>query len=130
MGGWNQKYAGRPILVTQNDDETELVNGDIGVIGGDGQVYFPNLNEALSLSRLPEHKTVFAMSVHKSQGSEFDEVVFILPSEISGIITKELIYTAITRAKKKIYLISSWAILSQGLSIRVEKSSSLSDRLS
>ena len=70
------------------------------------------------------------MSVHKSQGSEFDEVVFILPSEISGIITKELIYTAITRAKKKIYLISSWAILSQGLSIRVEKSSSLSDRLS
>jgi exodeoxyribonuclease V alpha subunit len=130
LGGWNQKYTGRPILVTQNDDETELVNGDIGVIGGDGQVYFPNLEDALSLSRLPEHKTVFAMSVHKSQGSEFDEVIFILPTEISGIITKELIYTAITRAKKKIYLIGSWHILSQGLSIRVEKSSSLSDRLS
>ena len=79
IGGWGRGYVGRPILITQNHPPTGLVNGDIGIIGRDQQVYFENRNSAVDLSILPPHRTVFAMSIHKSQGSEFQKIIMCIP---------------------------------------------------
>src|SRR5205085_160273 len=90
-------YAGRPVMVTRNDYLLELFNGDVGIISDeDGEArtaIFPGNQEAvrrLAPSRLPAHQTVFAMSVHKSQGSEFEEVAVILPERASPVVTREL----------------------------------------
>jgi exodeoxyribonuclease V alpha subunit len=107
-------YPGRPILITHNDYNLGLFNGDIGVCVPHTQpdqylVVFPG-GKYLA-SRLPEHETCFAMTVHKSQGSEFEQVVLLLSDEATedaeNLITKELLYTAVTRAKKSITLLSS-----------------------
>lgn len=101
-------YAGRPVMVTRNDYANRLFNGDIGIClpdGDDGtpRVFFQNADggyRALSLLRLPEHETVFAMTVHKSQGSEFDAILLLFPDQDAPVLTRELVYTAITRARK------------------------------
>lgn len=107
----NPFYHGRPILITRNDYNLNLFNGDVGIcIAGPDegyQVVFTDGKEYLA-SRLPEHETCFAMTVHKSQGSEFDHVVLVLADEISedaeNLVTRELLYTAVTRAKTSITL--------------------------
>jgi exodeoxyribonuclease V alpha subunit len=107
----NEFYAGRPILITRNDYNLGLFNGDIGIctpIENTDQfvVNFPGAAEPLLASRLPKHKSCFAMTVHKAQGSEFDHVILVLSEEASddaaSLLTRELLYTAITRAKKSI----------------------------
>jgi exodeoxyribonuclease V alpha subunit len=125
LGGWNHRYIGRPILITKNDEATGLVNGDIGILGEGQMVYFEGVEEPVHLDLLPEHKTVYAMSVHKSQGSEFNHVVLILPHQSSPILNRELIYTAITRAKKKVYLIGGIDQFRQAMLTQGEKSSHL-----
>ena len=106
-------YQGRPIMITQNDYRQKLFNGDIGVIlrDADGKLkgcfYFGDELRWVGLNRLPAHETVFAMTVHKCQGSEFDAVSILLPDEISPILNRELLYTAITRARKTATLLSS-----------------------
>jgi exodeoxyribonuclease V alpha subunit len=110
IGGW---YCGRPIIVTRNIPELGLFNGDIGITltGPDGtlRVYFEGDSAAAGVrdfipSRLPHCETAWAMTVHKSQGSEFDAVLIIFPNVINPVLTKELIYTAITRARKTVEL--------------------------
>ena len=109
----NEFYAGRPILITQNDYNLGLFNGDIGIctpIENSDQfiVSFPGVTEPLLASRLPKHESCFAMTVHKAQGSEFDQVILALSEEASddasSLLTRELLYTAITRAKKSIII--------------------------
>lgn len=102
-------YHGRPIMVTRNDYQTKLYNGDVGLcldLEGKGElrVYFPTVEgyRTMNPSRIPDHETAFTMTVHKSQGSEFTEVLFVLPEKELPIMSKQLIYTAITRAKKSI----------------------------
>ena len=102
-------YHGRPIMITKNDYQTKLYNGDVGLcldLKGDGdlRVYFPTVEgyRAINTSRIPSHETAFTMTVHKSQGSEFTEVLFLLPEKELPIVTKQLVYTAITRAKKRV----------------------------
>ncbi len=102
-GEW---YAGRPVIVTRNDYQIELFNGDVGVTLRDPQgrlrVHFEGLDgtpRSFHPARLPPCETVFAMTVHKSQGSEFDEVILMLPTRGSRILTRELVYTGVTRAK-------------------------------
>lgn len=106
-------YHGRPIMVSKNDYQTKLYNGDVGLCldlekNGELYVYFPSTQSpgyrAINPSRMPEHETAFAMTVHKSQGSEFDDVLFLLPEKLSPIMTKQLVYTAITRAKNSVAL--------------------------
>jgi exodeoxyribonuclease V alpha subunit len=101
-------YVGRPIMVTQNDYQQNLFNGDIGIslLDAQGQlkVYFAGEHagqfRAIAPVRLPAHETAWAMTIHKSQGSEFDKVLLILPdAEDSGLLGRELLYTAVTRAK-------------------------------
>ena len=107
-------YAGRPVMITRNDYNLGLMNGDIGIALPDStgklRVAFPdNENSSkirwVSPMRLPDVETAFAMTVHKSQGSEFKHVALILPDVRSPVLTRELIYTGITRAKEHFTLL-------------------------
>ena len=99
---------GTPIMICENNSTLELYNGDIGLVWPDTdgklKAFFPNIENpkdfrSFSLSGLPNHNVVFAMTIHKSQGSGFNNVLIILPEKDSPLLTKELIYTGITRAK-------------------------------
>jgi exodeoxyribonuclease V alpha subunit len=104
-------YPGRPLLVAENDYRLGLFNGDQGVIrsGDDGlRACFAMPDgeiRRLAPARLPSHETVFAMSVHKSQGSEYDRVALVLPKADSPLLTRELLYTAVTRARKGVLVV-------------------------
>ena len=106
-------YHGRPIMVTQNDYSLDVFNGDIGITieEDDGfYVYFPARDtptKRVSAARLAHSETALALTIHKSQGSEFKQVAVVLPKEESPILTRQLLYTGITRAKKQIQL---WAL--------------------
>ncbi len=132
-----QWYIGRPIMVTQNNTETQLYNGDIGIFLQDKNSEKPavffllpggNVKKILP-SRLPAHETVFAMSIHKSQGSEFNECLCILPTTMSPILSKELIYTAITRAKTKIKMYCTYSIFSHTLQNKITRTGGLYEKL-
>ena len=106
-------YVGRPVMVTRNDYALELMNGDVGIClpGADGvlRVAFPSLGGNVRWivpSRLDSVETVFAMTVHKSQGSEFHHVLLVVPAHDSPVLTRELVYTGLTRAKENLTL---WA---------------------
>jgi exodeoxyribonuclease V alpha subunit len=131
-------YAGRPILVTQNDYAVRLFNGDVGLVlpdpaaGGALRVFFVQPGGEVRRvlpSRLPPHETCFAMTVHKSQGSEFDRVVVVLPERDSRVLTRELVYTAVTRAKRSVAIWSPQDVLATAIGRRVERSSGLRDVL-
>lgn len=106
-------YHGRPVMVTQNDYSLDVFNGDIGITleEEDGfYVYFPARDtptKRVSAARLAHSETALALTIHKSQGSEFKQVAVVLPKEESLILTRQLLYTGITRAKKQIQL---WAL--------------------
>ncbi|MDV2904604.1 exodeoxyribonuclease V subunit alpha [Phytobacter diazotrophicus] len=124
-------YHGRPVMITRNDASLGLFNGDIGIALDQGQgirVWFPLPDGSLKSvqpSRLPEHDTAWAMTVHKSQGSEFDHAALILPGQIVPVVTRELVYTAITRAKKRLSLYADECILAQAIATRTERRSGL-----
>ncbi|GAA3919737.1 exodeoxyribonuclease V subunit alpha [Litoribacillus peritrichatus] len=128
-------YSGRPIMVLQNDYGQQLFNGDIGLVmpdeAGQLRVYFEvgqTLKSVLP-NRVPKHETAYAMTVHKSQGSEFAHSVMILPDRMSPVITRELLYTGITRAKKRLSLLYQPAVLSEAVQNPVERFSGLADKL-
>jgi len=131
-------YAGRPVLVTSNDYDVRLFNGDIGLMledeggFGDLKAVFVGTDGSLrrlSVSRLPPHETAFAMTVHKSQGSEFDEVAVLLPETVSPILSRELLYTAVTRAKSKVTIFGSMDAVERAVTRRVQRASGLRERL-
>ena len=132
-----QWYIGRPIMVIKNNASMQLFNGDIGLCLYDKDakrlaVYFLRPDGSIKKilpSRVPEHETVFAMTIHKSQGSEFEECLCVLPPVINPVLTKELIYTAITRAKSKLKIMSNYAVFSQALLRRVERVGGLVEKL-
>jgi len=80
-------------------------------------------------AHLPEHETVYAASVHKSQGSEFDEVAVVLPESESPLLTRELLYTAVTRARRAVTIYASAAIVASAVTRRVERASGLREVL-
>jgi exodeoxyribonuclease V alpha subunit len=131
-------YAGRPVLVTTNDYNVRLFNGDIGLIleeepsrgrltatfsSPDGKT------RSLAPSRLPPHETAFAMTIHKSQGSEFDEVVVLLPAGISPILSRELVYTAVTRARSKVTIFGDAEVVAHAVARRIERASGLREAI-
>jgi exodeoxyribonuclease V alpha subunit len=134
-GRW---YLGRPVLVTKNDYNLRLFNGDIGITLADPEVdnqlrvFFPSLDGGIRKFpplRLPDHETVYAMTVHKSQGSEFSQVLFILPDVSARVLTRELIYTAITRTKEKVEIWGREDIFHTAVSRRITRASGLRDAL-
>lgn len=125
-------YPGRPIIVTANEYSLGLFNGDIGIClpgrdGSDGRVWFETVTgfTVLHLSRLPRHETVFAMTIHKSQGSEFDSVAVVLPPEGNRLLSRELVYTAVTRAKEEVLLVADEAAFSEALHSTESRASGL-----
>ena len=128
-------YAGRPIMVTRNDYGIGLFNGDIGltvVREGRLRVIFPTADGAwreVAPGRLPEHDTVYAMTVHKSQGSEFGTVWLALPEAPTATLTRALVYTAITRARSAFVLAGNLAVLAAGVKNAPPRQSGLAQRL-
>lgn len=128
-------YHGRPILVTRNDYPLGLFNGDIGVVldGDAGRAaHFIGKGgklRGLSPSRLPPHETAFALTVHRSQGSEFDEVAVLLPDRPSPVVTRELLYTAVTRAKHRVTIYACPEMVAHAIATRTERASGLRDAL-
>ena len=123
-------YVGRPVLVTQNNPALHLYNGDIGLCLPDKSpnnrlmVFFQRPDGSVKSylpSRLAQCETVFAMTIHKSQGSEFEEVLIVLPDNINPVLTKELLYTAITRAKKTVKLVADKAVFTASIEQKVAR---------
>ncbi len=135
----NLWYKGRPVLITRNDYNLGLFNGDIGVTWPDPDgspqdllVFFPAANDQVksyATHRLPDHETVFAMTVHKSQGSEFDEVILLLPPKNYTVLTRELIYTGLTRAKQSFSLWAKSSVLENAIKQKIERTSGLRESL-
>lgn len=132
-----RNYAGRPILITRNDPSLKLFNGDIGILlpepaSGELRAWFANADgtvRSVIPLRLPEHETAFAMTIHKSQGSEFERVLMILPDRENPVLTRELLYTGITRASQQVELWFREAVLLKAISQSVKRSSGLRDAL-
>ncbi|MBI4861944.1 MAG: exodeoxyribonuclease V subunit alpha [Candidatus Riflebacteria bacterium] len=128
-------YPGRPVMITENNYDISLFNGDIGFVIHERSRAVCEFVEAdghrreISLFRLPPHETVYGMTVHKSQGSEFEEVVVVLPDAASPLLTRELLYTAVTRARRKVTLVGSPASVRQAVGRRIQRSSGLKDAL-
>ncbi len=134
--GEDQWYPGRPVMITRNNYHLDLYNGDVGLTmtGPDGElrVCFKGTDgefRYLPLFRMPEHETAFVMTVHKSQGSEYDRVFLLLPSEISPVLSRELIYTAVTRARENFQVWGDAEVLLAAVSSEVKRSSGLRHRL-
>jgi len=127
-------YPGRAIMVRQNDYALGLFNGDIGLClpSGDGlRVFFEGEQgfRGFAPARLPSHDSAFAMTVHKSQGSEFSEVLLALPEQPSPLLTRALLYTGITRARQRVELWALPARLAEAVNARAERASGLAERL-
>jgi len=130
-------YHGRPVLITANDYTMRLFNGDVGVILHDREerdlrAFFLSGDAKLrkiSPVRLPRHETAFAMTVHKSQGSEYDHVLFMLPEKDSPVLSRELIYTGITRARTRLDLFVNRDVFAAAAARRTKRTSGLRDLL-
>lgn len=133
----DKHFIGRPILITQNDASLKLFNGDIGVTlrdrqSGQMRVYFLTPTGQLQSvvpSRLPEHETAFVMTVHKSQGSEFKHTLMVLPDVPNPVLTKELVYTAVTRAVDQLTIYSSMEIMQGAIRQLTPRTSGLIDQI-
>ncbi|MCA6926376.1 exodeoxyribonuclease V subunit alpha [Pectobacterium versatile] len=133
----NRWYPGRPVMIERNDAALGLFNGDIGIamIGESGElrVFFPLPNgetKDVTPSRLPPHDTAYAMTVHKSQGSEFDHTALVLPNHYLPVLTRELVYTAITRARQRLSLYADVRILCLAVKTPTQRYSGLEERIS
>jgi len=134
--GASRWYPGRPVMILRNDYGLKLFNGDIGIILANPQgklmAHFPVTGHDFRLIdpvRLPAHETAFTMTVHKAQGSEFDQVALVLPAYASQVLTKELIYTAITRARQQVTIIGSAPVLGEAIARQCLRPSGLITRM-
>lgn len=133
-GEW---YSGRPVMITRNDYSAQVFNGDIGIaLPAENQsmrVWFLDGEEVRSVlaSRLASVETAYAMTVHKSQGSEFEHTVLVLPSQAGKVLARELVYTGITRARQYFTLVAAEdRILTQAIEQKTHRASGLAEKLS
>jgi exodeoxyribonuclease V alpha subunit len=128
----------RPVMVTENDYNLQLFNGDVGLILPDPEnqqsvrAFFKGedgILRGLAPALLPGHETVFALTVHKSQGSEFNRVLLILPDRDSPLLTRELLYTAITRSREKVEIWGRKSIFVSAVKRRIKRTSGLAEAL-
>jgi exodeoxyribonuclease V alpha subunit len=138
MKDHNEWYPGRPVMLSRNDYQLNLYNGETGIVLPHPQhkhelaVAFQDGSDEtrwISPSRLPYCETVYAVTVHKSQGSEFQEVVLQLPEQRSPVLCRELVYTAITRSKQRFTLVGEDAIFDAAVKHSMRRSSGLPDLL-
>jgi exodeoxyribonuclease V alpha subunit len=130
-------YPGRRIMVVENEPRVGLYNGDVGVLWSSArgvlEAHFPGeagRKRTFSLAELPAHEDAFAVTIHKSQGSEYDEVALVVPPDAaSALLTRELLYTGVTRARSRVKLLASLPVLFEAASRRVERYSGLADKI-
>jgi exodeoxyribonuclease V alpha subunit len=132
-------YLGRPLLVTANDHLLGLYNGDTGVVvagsggpTGEPRVAFARAGGIVTFapSRLSGVQTVHAMTVHRSQGSQFEKVTLVLPEPDSPLLTREMLYTGLTRAQRHIRIVGTEESVREAISRRAARASGLRERLS
>lgn len=131
--GFNRRPALRPLIIEENSSELDLYNGDfallrigegIAVVGGaDG------IPREIAESRLPHHSDAYALSIHKAQGSEFDELLVVLPDETAPLLTRELLYTAVSRARARVRIVGPSEVFFEALRQRVKRHSGLVDAI-
>jgi exodeoxyribonuclease V alpha subunit len=131
---WSSWYTGRPVLVTATDYGLGLYNGDTGVtVAHDGvlRAVIAGTDQPLAFatSRLADVETMHAMTIHKSQGSQADEITVLLPPEESRLLTRELLYTAVTRAKRRVCVVGSQAEVRAAIGRRAVRATGLRERL-
>ncbi|MCH9761673.1 MAG: exodeoxyribonuclease V subunit alpha [Actinomycetia bacterium] len=131
---WSRWYAGQPVLVTTNAYGLKIYNGDTGVVvaspdGLRAHIGSPQGSQHFATTRLPEVHTMHAMTIHKSQGSQADEVTVLLPPQESRLLTRELFYTAITRAQTKVRVVGPESAVRAAIGRRARRASGLAQRL-
>ena len=133
IGNW---YVGRPVMMSYNDYQLGISNGDIGICfkhrsqAHQFEVFFPSLNKWVAAHRLPRNmQTAFALTIHKSQGSEFTHTAIVLDATAQKLLSQELIYTAVTRAKKVVSLLAAPDSLQQALTTRTVRCSGLVQKI-
>lgn len=133
---YQSDYIGRPIMIQRNDSTLGLFNGDIGIMlnndEGEMKAFFQlpdGTLKAIQPSRLPQHETAYVMTVHKSQGSEFTHTALVLPEKFSPVVSRELLYTALTRAKQKLSLYACEYMVKMAIQTRIQRRSGLVDKL-
>lgn len=127
----------KPVMITGNNYDLGLFNGDTGVLtgmsaGGVAEAFFPDTHSGvrrISALRLPSHETAFALTVHKTQGSEFDDVLLIMPGQMSDVLSRELLYTAVTRARHCVEIWGDEEVFCRAVERGIERRSGLRDRL-
>jgi len=149
VSGWNARiearlgaractrwYSGRPLMVTRNNATLKLYNGDVGVVvattpGSRTEVVFgqPGQTQRVPATRLEDIETVHALTIHKSQGSEYGHAVVVLPDATSHILTRELLYTGITRAIDRLTIVGSSDVIEAAILRPVRRASGLATRL-
>ncbi|RWX51720.1 DNA helicase/exodeoxyribonuclease V, alpha subunit [Candidatus Electrothrix marina] len=129
-------YQGRPIIILRNQYEMELFNGDTGILWQDEKgrlrAWFrrpDNSLSSISPARLPEHQSAYAITVHKAQGSEFDQVLLLLPEEDSRVLSQELLYTGISRARSRLILCASSERVTTAVRRKTQRFSGLAEKL-
>ncbi|MDU9047225.1 MAG: exodeoxyribonuclease V subunit alpha [Candidatus Electrothrix sp. Rat3] len=129
-------YQGRPIIILRNQYEMQLFNGDTGILWQDEKgrlrAWFrrpDNTLSSISPARLPEHQTAYAITVHKAQGSEFNQVLLLLPEEDSRVLSQELLYTGITRARNRLILCVSSEIIATTVWRKTQRFSGLAEKV-
>ena len=135
-GARSEWYPGRPVMVLRNDYVLKLYNGDTGIVlpdaSGTLMAYFPEAGggfRAVAPLRLPEHETAFATTVHKAQGSEFDEVLLMLPARPLRVATRELLYTAITRSRQAVTIVGGAEVVETAIASPTRRYSGLVARI-
>lgn len=150
VAGWNARvetrlgiahgspwYSGRPLMITRNNPALDLFNGDVGLVVADATdgLRYLALPEAqaeprrVSVAQLEDVETVHALTIHKSQGSQYGHAVVVLPDRASRIVTKELLYTGITRAADKVTVIGSRELIEAAIRTPIRRATGLADRL-
>ncbi len=123
-------------MVLRNDYVLKLFNGDVGIVLPDAtgalMVFFPGSDggfRAVAPLRLPEHETAFATTVHKAQGSEFDRVLLLLPAKPNRVVTRELLYTAVTRSRSGVAIVGGAEVIEKAIASPTRRYSGLVARL-
>jgi len=136
ISGDTDWYQGKPIIIRRNQYEMQLFNGDTGILWQDTdgrlRAWFRRPDNHLypvTPARLPDHDTAYGITIHKAQGSEFDQVLLLLPEEESRVLSRELIYTGITRARSRLTLCCDHKILATAIGHRTRRHSGLGDKL-
>ena len=127
-----ERFFKRIIMVRSNDYHRGLFNGDTGVVHKENGIIkagFRMPDNRIQLFRyqdLPAHDTAFAVTIHKSQGSEFDSVLILVPDKLSPVVTRQLLYTGVTRARKKAIIIGNLDVIKEAMNISLDRTSNIS----